>query len=85
VNNNFLSKEGPVTKLLAKYILLLNELSNARYKARMLDISHFRRYLPGERNIGIHWIVGWVGPTACLNAVEKGRIPFLPLVENEPR
>jgi hypothetical protein len=28
-----------------------------------------------ERAPGIHWIGGWVGPTAVLNAVVKRKIP----------
>jgi hypothetical protein len=33
---------------------------------------------PGERVPGIHWIGGWVGPRAGLDAVTK-REKFLPL------
>jgi hypothetical protein len=27
--------------------------------------------LPGERFTDIHWIGGWVGPTAGIDAIEK--------------
>jgi hypothetical protein len=30
---------------------------------------------PGKDTIGTHWIGGWVGPTALLDAVVKRKIP----------
>jgi len=35
--------------------------------------------LPPGRALGTHWIGGWVGPRAGLNAVEKRKIPSPPL------
>jgi hypothetical protein len=32
------------------------------------------RFNPGERDRGTHWIRGWVGPRAGLDAVDKIRI-----------
>jgi hypothetical protein len=33
------------------------------------------RFTPKERARGIHWIGGWVGPRAVLDAVVKRKIP----------
>jgi hypothetical protein len=41
------------------------------------------RFTPVERVPGTHWIGGWLGPTAGLNAVETRK--NLPLPEIEPR
>jgi hypothetical protein len=41
------------------------------------------RFTPGERAPGTHWIGGWLGPRAGLDAVEK--IKILPLSGIEPR
>jgi hypothetical protein len=35
------------------------------------------RFTPGERAPGTHWIGGWVGSRAVLDAVEKRKISFL--------
>jgi hypothetical protein len=35
------------------------------------------RFTPRERALGIHWIGGWVGPGAVLDAVMKRKIPIL--------
>jgi hypothetical protein len=44
--------------------------------------SRHGRFTPGERAHGTHWIGGWVGPTAGLDAVAKRKIlslsPSLP-------
>jgi len=32
-------------------------------------------FTPEERAPGTHWIGGWVGPTANLDTVAKGKIP----------
>jgi hypothetical protein len=37
---------------------------------------------PGERALGTHWIVGWVGPSVSLQAVEKTK--FCPCQESNP-
>jgi hypothetical protein len=42
------------------------------------------RFTPRERAPGTHWIGGWVGPTAVLDAVVKRKIPS-PLRESNPR
>jgi hypothetical protein len=42
------------------------------------------RFTPRERVFGTHWIGGWVGPRADLNAVAKGEIRALPLPGMEP-
>jgi hypothetical protein len=56
-----------------------------RYSSIILDLgSRWRRvvsftpcrFTPGERAPGIHWIGGWVGPRAGLDAVENGRILY---------
>jgi hypothetical protein len=39
---------------------------------------------PRERASGTHWIGGWVGPRAVLDAVVKGKIPG-PFREWNPR
>jgi hypothetical protein len=41
------------------------------------------RFTPGERAHGTHWIGGWVGPRAGLDAAEK--IKFSPQPGFEPR
>jgi hypothetical protein len=33
------------------------------------------RFIPRDRAPGIHWIGGWVGPRAILDAVVKRKIP----------
>jgi hypothetical protein len=42
------------------------------------------RFTPRERAPGTHWIGGWVGPRAVLDAVVKRKIPS-PLWESNPR
>jgi hypothetical protein len=42
------------------------------------------RFIPRERVPGTHWIGGWVGPRAVLDAVVKRKIPS-PLRESSPR
>jgi hypothetical protein len=42
------------------------------------------RLTPRERAPGAHWIGGWVGPRAVLDAVVKRKIPS-PLRESNPR
>jgi hypothetical protein len=37
--------------------------------------SRSGRFTPRERALGTHWIGGWVGPRAVLNAVVKRKIP----------
>jgi hypothetical protein len=37
-----------------------------------------RPIYPTERPLGTHWVGGWVGPIASLNAVEKRKIPSPP-------
>jgi hypothetical protein len=39
-----------------------------------------RRFIPGERALGIHWTERWMGPKAGLGAVEKNLLP-LPGIE----
>jgi hypothetical protein len=45
--------------------------------------SRAGRFTPGERAPGTHWIGGWVGPGAILNAVVKRKIPS-PFRESKP-
>jgi hypothetical protein len=40
---------------------------------------------PVERATRSHWIGGWVGPRACLDAVDYSREIFFPLLGIEPR
>jgi hypothetical protein len=42
------------------------------------------RFTPRERAPGTHWIGGWVGPRAILDAVVKRKIPS-PRRESNPR
>jgi hypothetical protein len=42
------------------------------------------RFTPRERAPGTHWIGGWVGPKAVLEAVVKRKIPS-PRRESNPR
>jgi hypothetical protein len=42
------------------------------------------RFNPRKRDPGTHWIGGWVGLTAVLDAVEKRKIPSL-LRKSNPR
>jgi hypothetical protein len=46
--------------------------------------SHPGSFTPRERAPGTHWIRGWVGPTAVLDAVVKRNIPS-PRRESNPR
>jgi hypothetical protein len=47
-------------------------------------VSCSGRFTPKERVPGIHWIRGWLGPRAVLDAVVKRKIPS-PLRESNPR
>jgi hypothetical protein len=42
------------------------------------------RFTPREKALAIHWIGGWVGPRAVLDAVVKRKIPS-PRRESNPR
>jgi hypothetical protein len=42
------------------------------------------RFTPRERAPGTHWIGGWVGPRAVVDAVVKRKIPS-PRRESSPR
>jgi hypothetical protein len=42
------------------------------------------RFTPRERALGTHWIGGWLGPRAVLDAVVNRKIPS-PLQESNPR
>jgi hypothetical protein len=46
--------------------------------------SHPGRFTPRERAPGTHWIGGWLGPRAVLDAVMKRKIPSLRR-ESNPR
>jgi hypothetical protein len=46
--------------------------------------SRAGRFTPRERTPGTHWIGGWVGPSAVLDAVVKRKIPS-PRRESNPR
>jgi hypothetical protein len=46
--------------------------------------SRFGRFTPKERAPGTHWIGGWVGPWAVLDAVVKRQIPS-PRRESNPK
>jgi hypothetical protein len=48
------------------HIYLTSSLDGAEWSA-----SHSGRFTPGERAPGTLWIVGWVGPRAGLDDVEK--------------
>jgi hypothetical protein len=41
-------------------------------------------FTPGEIAPGTHWIGGWMGPSASLDAVEKRQILPLPGIEPRP-
>jgi hypothetical protein len=46
--------------------------------------SHPGRFVSSERTPGTHWIGGWMGPRAVLDAVVKRKIPS-PRRESSPR
>jgi hypothetical protein len=48
-----------------------------------LSASRPGRFTQRERAPGTHWIGGWVGPRAVLDAVVKRKIPS-PLRESKP-
>jgi hypothetical protein len=41
------------------------------------------RFTPGERALGTHWIEGWMGPRAGVEAMEKRKISC-PCQESKP-
>jgi hypothetical protein len=47
-------------------------------------VSRSGRFTLRERAPGTHWIGGWVGPRAVLDAVVKGKIPS-PSRESNPK
>jgi hypothetical protein len=42
------------------------------------------RFTPGETALGAYWIVGWVGPVAGLDDMEKWKFLILPGLEPRP-
>jgi hypothetical protein len=58
---------------------LASELDGGEWSA-----SHHGRFTPRERAPGTHWIKGWVGPRAVLDAVVKRKI-LSPRRESNPR
>jgi hypothetical protein len=52
-------------------------------EGRLWSASRPGHFTPGERAHSTHWIVGWVGPRAGLDAVEKRKI--LDLLGIEPK
>jgi len=63
---------------IAPRILLTLALDGGEWSA-----SHTDRYTPRERALGTHWLRGWMGPTAGLNAVRKRKSPC-PCRESNP-
>jgi hypothetical protein len=62
---------------------ILNSLTSALYEGEW-SASRLGRFTPKERAPGIHWIGGWVGPRAVLDAVVNRKIPS-PHRESNPR
>jgi hypothetical protein len=58
---------------------LTSELDGGEWSA-----SRPGRFTPRERSLGTHWIGGWVGSRAVLDAVVKRKIPS-PSRESNPR
>jgi hypothetical protein len=58
---------------------LTSVLDGGRWSASRPD-----RFTPRERAPGTHWIGGWIGPRAVLDAVMKRKIPS-PRRESNPR
>jgi hypothetical protein len=42
------------------------------------------RFTPGERSTSTHWILGWVGPKAGLDDMEKRKLLTLPGLKLRP-
>jgi hypothetical protein len=61
------------------HALLISALNGGEWSA-----SRPNRFTPRERASGIHWIGGWVGPRAVLEAVAKRKNPSLRR-ESNPR
>jgi hypothetical protein len=67
-------------------------LGSGGISLRILDLgtrwewsaSRSGRFTPRERAAGTHWIGGWVGPRAVLDAAVKRKIPR-PRRESNPR
>jgi hypothetical protein len=49
--------------------LLTSALDGGEWSA-----SRPSRFIPGERALSTNWMVGWVGPSVGLDAVEKKKI-----------
>jgi hypothetical protein len=64
---------------IAPRILLTSALDRGEWSASRPD-----RFIPRERVAGTHWIGGWVGPRAIMDAVVKRKIPS-PRRESNPR
>jgi hypothetical protein len=62
--------EQPEGKVKGKVALLTLALDRGEWSA-----SRPSRFTPGERDPGTHWIGGWVGPRAGLEAVVRRKIP----------
>jgi hypothetical protein len=55
-----------------------------RYRVSGGIASHPGHFTPREKALGTHWIGGWVGPRAVLDAVVRRKIPS-PHQESNPR
>jgi hypothetical protein len=71
----------------------MNVNRKIEYSSNLLDHDTARRLVasftprqiyPRKRARGTHWIGGWIGPRACLEAVEKKKISC-PCRESNPR
>jgi hypothetical protein len=58
------------------YHSLTSALDGGEWSASRPD-----RFTPSERSPGTHWIGGWVGSRAVLDAVVKRKIPSPPGIE----
>jgi hypothetical protein len=55
---------------------LTSALGGGEWSASRLD-----RFIPREKAPDTHWIGGWVGPRAILDAVVKKKFPDIPIYE----
>jgi hypothetical protein len=71
----FLTKHHSMKAYWGEWRYSFRHSLNLALHRREWSASRLGRFIPRERAPGTHWIGGWVGPRAVLDAVMKRKIP----------